>query len=101
MSLDGCYPAPSRLAKLIARQSNLKTAVAKGPGSVHRSNVVYVLRKGSSCGHVRMALRASSGLYILNSASGNIRVQGRGGRGPIPVRAGPLEAWSSGNPPSE
>jgi len=89
VSLDGCYPVPRRLAKLIARESNLKMGVAKGPGSVHRSNVVFVLRKGSACGHVRMALRASSGLYILNSASGNIRVQGQRGPRTDPGKSGP------------
>jgi hypothetical protein len=89
VSLDGCYPAPNQLAKLIARKSNLKTSVAGGPGSVGRANVVYVLRQGSSCGHVRMALRASSGLYILNSASGNIRVQGQRGPRTDPGKSGP------------
>ena len=89
VSQDGCYPAPRRLAKLIARLSNLKTGVAKGPGSVHRRNIVFVLKKGSSCGHVRMALRASSGLYILNSASGNIRVQGQRGPRTDPGKSGP------------
>ncbi len=91
VSLNGCYPAPSRLAKVIAQQSNLKTGVAKGPGSVHRSDVVFVLKKGSSCGHVRMALRASSGLYILNSASGNIRVQGQRGPRTDPGKSGPAK----------
>jgi hypothetical protein len=89
VSEDGCYPAPSRLAKLIAKKSSLKTGVAKGPGSVGRANVVFLLRKGSNCGHVRMALRASSGLYILNSASGNIRVQGQRGPRTDPGKSGP------------
>jgi hypothetical protein len=89
VSQDGCYPAPSRLAKLIASKSSLKTGVAKGPGSVHRANVVFVIRKGSSCGHIRMALLSSSGLYILNSASGNIRVQGQRGPRTDPGKSGP------------
>ena len=89
VSQDGCYPAPNRLAKLIAHRSSLKTAVANGPGSVHRSNVVFVLKQGSSCGHVRMALLSSSGLYILNSASGNIRVQGQRGPRTDPGKSGP------------
>jgi hypothetical protein len=89
VSLNGCYPAPSKLAKLIAQKSSLKTGVANGPGSVHRADVVFVLHKGSNCGHVRMALRASSGLYILNSASGNIRVQGQRGPRTDPGKSGP------------
>ena len=40
-------------------------------------NVVFVLKHGSNCNKVMMALRASSGLYVLNSAQGTIRVQGR------------------------
>jgi hypothetical protein len=36
-----------------------------------------------------MALRASSGLYILNSAQGTIRIQGRGGPRIVPGKPGP------------
>ena len=36
-----------------------------------------------------MALRASSGLYVLNSALGTIRVVGRGGPRVVPGKPGP------------
>ena len=44
---------------------------------VRRRNIVFILSHGSNCNKVMMALRASSGLYVLNSAQGTIRVQGR------------------------
>jgi hypothetical protein len=52
-------------------------------------NVVFVLKHGTNCNKVMMALRASSGLYILNSALGTIRVQGSGGPRIVPGKPGP------------
>jgi hypothetical protein len=90
VSTDGCYPPASPLAKKIAEtKRGLKVRVAGGLGGVHRLNIVYVLRHGSNCNKVLMALRASSGLYVLNSAQGTIRVQGRGGPRVVPGKAGP------------
>ena len=96
VSEDGCYPAPPQLANDIAgRKQGLRTGVAAGPGSVHRRNIVYVLGSGSACNHIRMALLSGSGLYVLNSAQGNIRVQGKR-RGPRtdPGESGPARAIS-------
>ena len=77
-SRDGCYPSAPQLAQdIAARKQGLRTGVARGPGSVRRVNVVFVLRSGSACNHIKMALLSGSGLYVLNSAQGNIRVQGR------------------------
>jgi hypothetical protein len=90
VSTDGCYPPAPRLAKLIGQtKRGLTVRVASGPNGVHRLDVVYVLRHGTNCGKVMMALRATSGLYILNSAQGTIRVQGRGGLRIEPGRPGP------------
>jgi hypothetical protein len=90
VSTDGCYPPAKTLAKKIGQtKRGLTVRVASGPGGVHRLNVVYVLQHGSSCNKVLMALRASSGLYILNSAQGTIRVQGRGGPRVVPGKPGP------------
>jgi hypothetical protein len=95
VSLDGCYPSAPQLAKDIAsRKQGLRTGVAGGPGSVHRRGIVYVLRKGSACNHIRMALLSSSGLYVLNSAQGNIRVQGRRGPRSDPGQSGPARGVS-------
>jgi hypothetical protein len=90
VSKDGCYPPAPRLARKIARtKRGLQVGVANSAGSVHRFDVVYVLRRGTSCNKVMMALRASSGLYVLNSAQGTIRVQGRGGPTINPGKPGP------------
>ncbi len=90
VSKDGCYPPAPQLAKKIARtKRGLRIGVANNAGSVHRFGVVFVLKKGTSCNKVMMALRASSGLYILNSAQGTIRVQGRGGPRVVPGKPGP------------
>jgi hypothetical protein len=90
VSTDGCYPPAPRLARLIGQtKRGLRVGVARGPNSIHRRNVVFVLRRGTNCNKVMMALRASSGLYILNSAQGTIRVQGRGGPRVVPGNPGP------------
>ena len=80
VSTDGCYPPAKQLARKIGQtKRGLTVGVANGPGSVNRLNVVFVLKHGSNCNKVLMALRASSGLYVLNSAQGTIRVQGSAG----------------------
>ena len=90
VSTDGCYPRAAQLATKIAQtKRGLKVRVANGLGGVRRSNVVFVLKHGSNCNKVMMALRASSGLYVLNSAQGTIRVQGRGGPRVVPGIPGP------------
>ena len=90
VSTDGCYPPAPRLAKLIGQtKRGLTVGVANGPNSIHRLNVVFVLKQGTNCNKVMMGLRASSGLYILNSALGTIRVQGSGGPRIVPGKPGP------------
>jgi hypothetical protein len=90
VSSDGCYPPARQLAQKIAQtKRGLKVRVAGGVGGVKRRNIVFVLRHGSNCNKVMMALRASSGLYVLNSAQGTIRVQGRRGPRVVPGIPGP------------
>jgi hypothetical protein len=90
VSTDGCYPTATPLARKIAEtKRGLKVRVASGLGGVRRRNVVFVLRHGSNCNKVMMALRASSGLYVLNSAQGTIRVHGRRGPRVVPGIPGP------------
>jgi hypothetical protein len=90
VSTDGCYPSARPLATKIAEtKRGLKVRVASGLGAVNRRNVVFILRHGSSCNKVMMALRASSGLYVLNSAQGTIRVHGRSGPRVVPGIPGP------------
>jgi hypothetical protein len=90
VSTDGCYPPARPLARKIAEtKRGLKVRVAGGLGGVRRRNVVFILRHGSNCNKVMMALHASSGLYVLNSAQGTIRVQGRRGPRVVPGIPGP------------
>ncbi len=77
----------------IRHWANPDADVAADLDSVHRRNVVYVIRRGTFCGRVRLALRARGRLFILDTAGGEVYVQGqrnrqggesrRGGRGPL------------------
>ena len=89
---EGCYLSPARMAAEIRKRGNLKAGVAPNDNSVHRAGVVFVIRKGTNCNHLRMALRASQGLYVLDTDVGPVRLKGRsgpslesqiGGRGPL------------------
>ncbi|HMA27029.1 MAG: hypothetical protein ACM33U_04065 [Solirubrobacterales bacterium] len=75
----GCYPAPKKLARAIHRSTHRKVGVA--PNSKHLGNLnqVYVLKQGTSCEYLRMALRAVGGIYVLDSKQGTVRLQGHRG----------------------
>jgi hypothetical protein len=76
---DGCYPAPPQLARAIHESSHRKVGVAPNTRSLGNTNQVYVLRQGTNCEHLRMALRAVGGIYVLDSKQGTVRLQGRKG----------------------
>jgi hypothetical protein len=78
-SSDGCYPAPPQLAKAIHQSSHRKVGVAANTKHLANVNEVYVLRQGTDCEHLRMALRASGGIYVLDSKLGTVRLQGHKG----------------------
>jgi len=78
-SEDGCYPRPAALAKAIHKRTGRKVGVSRGTNRLANLNEVYVLKKGASCGRVRMALRAVGGIYVLDSVQGTIRIQGHKG----------------------
>jgi hypothetical protein len=75
-SSDGCYPAPNALAKTLAARGGFKTATTKVLSGVRRPDVVYLLRKGSNCNGVKMALRHRRTTYRLDSVVGEIRIVG-------------------------
>jgi hypothetical protein len=77
---NGCYLPPTELAALIHRKADLKTAVAAGDGGVRRQGVVYVIRRGTNCDHIRLGYRAPEGLYILDSDHGPVEPPGSGGK---------------------
>ncbi|MGA8217715.1 MAG: hypothetical protein WB771_04055 [Solirubrobacterales bacterium] len=78
-SPNGCYPAPPRLARAIHRSSHRKVGVARNTKRLRHVNRVYVLRQGTNCEHLRMALRAVGGIYVLDSKRGTVRLQGHRG----------------------
>jgi hypothetical protein len=89
----GCYAPPRELAPILAKVTGLKIGVARGPGRLGVLNRVYVLRSGTNCNRLRMALRAVGGTYVLDSHKGTIRIQGRKGA-PTPGLARTLRSFS-------
>ena len=86
---DGCYPAPPQLAKAIQGETKRKVGVAPNTRNLANVNQVYVLRQGTDCDHLRMALRAVGGIYVLDSKLGTVRLQGHKGAS-TPGLAGPI-----------
>jgi hypothetical protein len=78
-SEDGCYPAPPKLAAAIQEATHRKVGVAPNTKRLANVNQVYVLRQGTNCEHLRMALRAVGGIYVLDSKQGTVRLQGHKG----------------------
>jgi hypothetical protein len=78
-SEDGGYPAPPKLAAAIHESTNRKVGVAPNTKHLAHTNQVYVLRQGTTCEHLRMALRAVGGIYVLDSKQGTVRLQGHKG----------------------
>jgi hypothetical protein len=76
---DGCYPAPNALAKAVHKATGHKVGVAPNTGRLGHLNQVYVLKSGTNCNRLRMALRAVGGTYVLDSNKGTIRILGRKG----------------------
>jgi hypothetical protein len=92
---DGCYAPPRRMAALIYHWGrHLDADVADGFRSVTRPDVVYVIAPHSSCQRMVFALRDRRGLFILDTAAGEVYRRGvpperrgaearRLGRGPL------------------
>jgi len=104
---QGCYLSPARLAAEIRKKGNLKAGVAPNDNAVHRPGVVFVIRQGTSCNHLRMALRARQGLYVLDTDVGPVRLKGRGGqslesqiggRGPLRALTYSTKSFRMGKP---
>jgi hypothetical protein len=92
-SVDGCYPGPARMAAAIRRWAHPDADVAAHLGAVGRLDVVYVIRRAARCGRMLFALRNKGRLFLLDTAGGEVYLQGqrdrhgeesrRGGRGPL------------------
>jgi hypothetical protein len=75
----GCYAPPSELAGILTKATGRTVGVARGTGGLRVLNRVYVLKSGTTCNRLRMALRAVGGIYVLDSHLGTVRIQGRKG----------------------
>jgi hypothetical protein len=75
----GCYAPPSELAGILTQATGRTVGVARGTGGLRVLNRVYVLKSGTNCDRLRMALRAVGGIYVLDSHLGTVRIQGRKG----------------------
>ncbi|HSD24954.1 MAG TPA: hypothetical protein VLB79_11580, partial [Solirubrobacterales bacterium] len=75
----GCYAPPKELAGILTKATGHTVGVSKGTRSLRVLNRVYVIKSGSNCNRLRMALRAVGGIYVLDSHLGTVRIQGRKG----------------------
>jgi hypothetical protein len=75
----GCYASPKELAPILTDATGHTVGVSPGPSRLAVVNRVYVLKKGTNCNRLRMALRAVGGTYVLDSNKGTIRILGRKG----------------------
>lgn len=95
-STSGCYPGPPELARVIGKETGQRVGVAGSVKSVARTGAVHVIRRGSRCDHLSLALRAQGKLWILDSTAGTVEVKGRGGGSANPLDEaggrGPLRA---------
>src|SRR3954447_5043026 len=76
---NGCYPAPPALSKLLSKKTGRSVGVAGNTNGLGHTNQVYVLRQGTNCEQLRMALRAVGGIYVLDTRQGTVRIQGHKG----------------------
>src|SRR3954465_14465334 len=82
----GCYAPPAELAKILTKATGRTVGVARNPNRLRNLNEVYVLKAGTSCNRLRMALRRVS-IYLLDSHLGTVRIQGhKGAATPGPAR---------------
>lgn len=88
----GCYLPEKRMAAQIQSRGKIRAGVTRSDNSISRTNIVFVIKKASTCNHLRMGLRARQRLYILDTEVGPVFVKGnknrgleslRGGRGPL------------------
>ncbi|HEY7121107.1 MAG TPA: hypothetical protein VH329_00985 [Solirubrobacterales bacterium] len=76
---QGCYASPKELAPILTDATGRTVGVSRGPSHLGVLNRVYVLKQGTNCNRLRMALRAVGGTYVLDSNKGTIRILGRKG----------------------
>ncbi|MFL5906388.1 MAG: hypothetical protein ACJ75Z_02170 [Solirubrobacterales bacterium] len=93
-SNDECYPSPDDLAAILRTKLRTEVAVAASLDAVQGFDLVNVVREGTECNRIVMAIRtgAKGRLFILDSDYGPVYVQGGKGLSEesLAAGAGPL-----------
>ena len=72
VSRNGCYPPPAELVRKL-RASGIRARAATRLRAVRPGRVAYVLSRASSCSQLRLAMRRGGRVFVLDSASGEVR----------------------------
>ncbi|MGH2983693.1 MAG: hypothetical protein ACRDK5_05505, partial [Solirubrobacterales bacterium] len=78
---DECYPAPDEVAAVLRREMGIEVVVAASLDSVAGFDLVNVIREGSECNRLLLAIRtgAKGRVFVLDSDYGPVYLQGGGG----------------------
>lgn len=71
----GWYPDPPKLARAIRSRTRLKTGVAPTRRAVRSPGKVYVISRGASCDLARLGIRKGKRVYVINSATGQVKAK--------------------------
>jgi hypothetical protein len=73
-----CYPAPDEIATVLRREMGIEVVLAQSLDSVQGSDVVNVIRQGTECNRLVLAIRTGpkGRVFILDSDYGPVYVQG-------------------------
>ncbi|MGE5748128.1 MAG: hypothetical protein ACM33U_12835 [Solirubrobacterales bacterium] len=91
---DECYPSPDEVAAVLRRKMGIDVAVTPSLDSVEGFDLVNVIRAGTECNRLVLAIRsaAKGRIFVLDSDYGPVYVQGGGGlsEGSLAGGVGPL-----------
>jgi hypothetical protein len=78
---DECYPGPDEVAAVLRQEMGIEVVVSESLDSVQGFNLVNVIREGTECNRLVLAIRAGAKgrIFVLDSDYGPVYVQG--GRG--------------------
>lgn len=76
-----CYPAPDEIAAVLRREMGIEVVLAQSLDSVQGFDVVNVIRQGTECNRLVLAIRtgAKGRVFVLDSDYGPVYVQGGAG----------------------
>jgi hypothetical protein len=76
-----CYPAPDQIAEVLRQEMGIEVVVAQNLESVQGFDLVNVVREGSECNRLVLAIRAGAkaNVFVLDSDYGPVYAQGAEG----------------------